>query len=191
LTVIHQNLGREITFVLRLDRFTQVEARAVPRWAPPEGQGPVGIQIALQNPVVSTESLPIWEAVPKAFATTGDVLLLFKNEIAGWFAGSAGRRWRGQWDRSGGRRGRRARYFAVAQLYCVAQHQPCLPQYLADPNARRWPDGFCSDRDLTTRRRVSPGGRPGAPGFVLLLALVLFVSYEDVFRILRRESLLP
>jgi regulator of sigma E protease len=42
-------------------------------------------------------------------------------------------------------------------------------------------------------RRVSPEweSRVHTAGFVLLLALVLFISYEDVFRILQRESLLP
>ena len=194
LTAIHQNLGRETTFVLRLDRFTQVETRLVPRWAPPEGQGPVGIRIGLQNPVRTTESLPIWEAAPKAFATMGDVLVLFKSEVTGWFAGNSGPQMAGP--------------IGIAQVTGEVAEQGLSPLLnftallsinLAFLNILPIPmlDGgrmaFVLLEILRRGRRISPEweSRVHAAGFVLLLALVLFISYEDVFRILRRESLLP
>ena len=194
LSLIHQHLGDEITLVLRLDRFTQIERRVVPRWAPPEGEGPIGIQIALQNPVTTVETLPIWEAAPEAFRTTRDVFILFKNEITSWFFGGSG-------PKAAGPIGIAQVTGEVAQqgLAPLLNFTALLSVNLAFLNILPIPmlDGgrmaFVLLEIIRRGRRISPvwESRVHTAGFVVLLALVLLISYEDVTRILRKETLFP
>jgi regulator of sigma E protease len=82
--------------------FERVEADVQARWAPPEGQGPTGIQIS--NKVSSsaicqtgdlpqcteTERYPIWEAIPKGWTATWDALILARNQVIQLFYGGEG-----------------------------------------------------------------------------------------------------
>jgi regulator of sigma E protease len=84
--------------------YETVRADVQARWAPPEGQGPTGIQVSdrvtgsalcqtageLPDQCVKTERYPIWEAIPKGWTATVDALLLARNQIIQLFYGGEG-----------------------------------------------------------------------------------------------------
>ena len=91
---IRLNVGNTIDIRVRRDgEFVTVPVAA--RWSPPEGQGPTGISIASSvlapdgRPFTETEALPPWESIPQGFQQTWDTMILARNEILGWFRGSA------------------------------------------------------------------------------------------------------
>jgi len=91
---IRINVGNTIDIVVRRDgEFVTLPVEA--RWSPPEGQGPTGIGIAHSvvapdgRPFTETEALAPWDAIPQGARQTWDTMLLARNEILGWFRGSA------------------------------------------------------------------------------------------------------
>jgi regulator of sigma E protease len=91
---IRLNVGNTIDIRVRRDgEFVTIPVTA--RWSPPEGQGPTGISIASSvlapdgRPFTETEALPPWKSIPQGFRQTWDTMILARNEILGWFRGSA------------------------------------------------------------------------------------------------------
>jgi len=91
---IRINVGETIDIVVRRNgEFVTVPVEA--RWSPPEGQGPTGIGIAPSvlapdgRPFTETDALAPWDAIPQGAQQTWDTMILARNEILGWFRGSA------------------------------------------------------------------------------------------------------
>ena len=83
---INLQLGSDMEWVI--DRNGEQRAvRVIPRGNPPPGQGPTGVRIDLINARVERRSDPPWVAVPRAFAETGQMLVLLKREVSSWIAG--------------------------------------------------------------------------------------------------------
>ena len=85
------------TFDVEIRRDGQVQRVPVyGRWAPPPGEGPMGISIAPQavapdgRPFTVTESQPPWQSIPNATRMTWDTMILARNEVVGWFKGTSG-----------------------------------------------------------------------------------------------------
>ena len=101
--------GKEIRYLGDLSRYTQIylgreievevvrssgdaaTLRVVPRWRVPEGQGAMGIVVAMPefNPETDIRRVrePFGRAVVMGFRESGETLALFKNEIIKWFTG--------------------------------------------------------------------------------------------------------
>ena len=62
--MIAENVGQELTIVVERDGEQLDPVTVVPRVDPPEGEGALGISISLP---LSTQSYPIWQAIPKGF----------------------------------------------------------------------------------------------------------------------------
>ncbi len=60
----------------------------VPRWDPPEGQGPMGTTIQLIDTYTVSQSYLPWEAVPMGAQTTWESLIMIRNEVTTWFQGN-------------------------------------------------------------------------------------------------------
>ena len=92
--LIRLNLGESITFTVKRQVFgggSQVLTLPVQaRWAPPSGQGPTGIRIGNLYPFTESESFPPWEAIPKGWTSTLDSLILARNQIISMFKGGSG-----------------------------------------------------------------------------------------------------
>lgn len=82
---IHLSLGEEITLLVQRDGGRDT-IRATPRWAPPPGEGPLGVKTQMKEITLVTESHPIWEAVPLGVRSLAETFQLFRNEVRGWFA---------------------------------------------------------------------------------------------------------
>ena len=190
---IQINLGREMTVRLLTAGEQTKDVTVIPRWKPPEGQGAIGVKLEFQNPVLQSESLPAWEAVPRSIGQYWEVLLLFVNGIATMIIG--------------------ATPVAVAGPVAVAQITGEVAQAGLSPLLEF--AGFLSLNlaifnllpvpaldggrilfvliEIVRGKRVSPKieGIVHLVGFIVLLALILFITFTDILRIVSGGSLLP
>jgi regulator of sigma E protease len=165
----------------------------VPRWRWPAGQGPTGISIEDSNLTVVTVSEPFWEAIPQALQRTGESLVLMKNEVTRWVIGAA--------------RPQVAGPIGIAQVTDQVADAGFLPLLslvaalsltLAVLNILPFPmlDGgrlaFVLLEWVRRGKRISPQreGLVHMVGFALLMTLIVVISYQDILRIIRGESLL-
>jgi regulator of sigma E protease len=190
---IQTNLGKQVTVHLVSSDNTPKDATITPRWRPPAGQGAVGIALEVKNPVVVPESLPIWEAVPQGVVQYWQTLVLFINGIATMIIGVTPVAVAGP--------------VAVAQLTGEVAQAGLAPLFqfagllslnLAIFNLFPIPalDGgriFFVLVELIRGKRVSPKteGLVHLIGFALLMALMIFITFTDILRIVNGGSLLP
>src|SRR4030042_1103369 len=85
---IQIGLGTEIEVALEHADATAETVKLVPRWRPPEGQGAMGVLSETVNPVIVSESLPFWRAIPRGFSSCIETLILYKNGIIGMIVGT-------------------------------------------------------------------------------------------------------
>ncbi|MGH2588044.1 MAG: M50 family metallopeptidase, partial [Dehalococcoidia bacterium] len=172
-----------------------VDVQVRGRWAPPEGQGPTGIQLGQRGTLTETQQYPVWEAIPRGLRTTLESLVLARNQVISWIAarsapeGVAGPVGIAQVtgdvvDQAGW-----VKLFELAALLSIN---------LAVLNILPLPmlDG---GRIFFVIIEVLRGGRRIAPekealvhfiGFVVLIGFVIVISVFDVMRIFRGEGLI-
>ncbi|MBI2909454.1 MAG: site-2 protease family protein [Chloroflexi bacterium] len=186
------NTGSEVTLTIKRDGFGQTPVRVVPRWNPPPGQGAVGIAIYMPTPIKQTRAYPVWEAVPLGVRKSLDMLTLAKNEITGWVI-------RGVAPAVAGPVGIAQMTGEVVRvgLPPLLDWTALISMNFAIVNMLPLPalDGgriaFLFVEVLRRGRRVPPEkeGLVHLIGFGLLIALSLLITYQDILRILRGESL--
>jgi regulator of sigma E protease len=105
--LIRLNMGDEMTFKVQRNPFgggtEVVDVDVQARWAPPEGQGPTGIQIhnkvggsaVCQGPsppdqCTETEQYGLLTAVGKGWTSTWESLVLARNQVIAMFKGGTG-----------------------------------------------------------------------------------------------------
>ena len=167
--------------------------RLAPRFKTPEGQGATGITIETTNPRRATKSLPFWEAIPQGAVRIGEVLIIAKNEVAGWVIGSSNPQLAGPVGIA-----QVTGEVARAGIIPLAELTALLSINLAVLNILPLPmlDGgrvmFVVLEILRRGKRIPPRkeGLVHLAGFVLLISLVIIISYFDILRILRGESML-
>ncbi|MCY4624746.1 MAG: M50 family metallopeptidase [Chloroflexi bacterium] len=164
----------------------------VPRWAPPEGQGNVGIQIrTIQGQVVSQPG-NILTAIPNGFVRMWEMLVLLKNEILSWFAGSGGPQFAGpvgiaQISDEVAEAGWRPLVIFAALLSLNLAIINLLPLPALDGGrivfvALEWARGG---------KRVPPEreGLVHAVGFAVLIGVIVIITFFDVSRIIAGNSI--
>jgi len=191
---VHLSLGEETTLKLEAEDGSQKVVTLVPRWAPPEGEGPVGVALSLANTYEVSEHYPFWEAVPKSATTLWETFELIRNEVRSWFA-------RGTAPQVGG---------PVAIFQITGEANAAGPSYLlqfaaflslnlAIINLLPLPalDGgrivFVLLEVVRRGKRVSPRteGLIHLVGFMMLIGLILVITYFDILRAIRGESMVP
>jgi len=191
---VHLSLGEETTLELEAEDGSQKVVTLVPRWAPPEGEGPVGVALSLANTYEVSEHYPFWEAVPKSATTLWETFELIRNEVRSWFA-------RGTAPQVGG---------PVAIFQITGEANAAGPSYLlqfaaflslnlAIINLLPLPalDGgrivFVLLEVVRRGKRVSPRteGLIHLVGFMMLIGLILVITYFDILRAIRGESIVP
>lgn len=187
-------LGSEIDILIQKPDLSQKEVAVRPRWNPPEGEGAIGVAITAADSAVVRESMPIWKAVPSSIRQCWEILVLFRNEIIGWFAKSRGPQFTGP--------------IGIAEMTGEAARVGLSPLLefaalisinLAIINLFPFPglDGgrlaFVALEWVRRGKRISPQkeGLVHLVGFMILLILIAAVSYYDIARIIRGDSLIP
>jgi regulator of sigma E protease len=190
--LIRLNTGRDTEVRVRRGS-EELTVHVTPRWAPPEGQGPTGIQIAPQVPFTETVSQMPWESLPNGARMTLDTMVLARNEIISWARGGSRPQVAGP-VAIAQTTGEIAREGGVSPLLELAA---LLSVNLGILNLLPLPmlDG---GRALFVLIEVARRGRRIAPekealvhlvGFVLFLALAIAVTFADISRIVNGDSL--
>lgn len=192
--LIHLNLGSEVNILLQKADLTAREVTAKPRWNPPEGQGSIGIVIAGADSTIVRESSPVWKALPSSVIHCWEILVLFRNEVIGWFI-------KGSTSVVGGpiAIAQMTGEFARAGIVPLLEFAALISINLAIINLFPFPglDGgrlvFVALEWVRRGKRISPQkeGIVHLVGFVMLLLLIAVISYYDIMRIIHGESLLP
>lgn len=191
---IQLHLGKQVTMVVQKPDLTEKTVVVKPRWNPPQGEGATGITMASADAMVVSESQPFWEAIPNGFVHCWEILVLFRNEVVGWFIRSSAPQLAGP--------------VAIAQLTGqvveagispVLEFAALISINLGIFNLLPFPglDGgrliFVFVEWARRGKRISPQieGLVHMIGFFALTALILIITYFDVSRLIRGESLLP
>lgn len=192
---IEMYLGVEITMTIQHVDGTQQLVEVTPRWRPPADQGAVGIATTNQDLVVKSVSEPFWRAIPLGAVQAVENMVIFKNSILSLFIGNA--------SISGvtGPVGiaQISGEVARAGWYTFLQWTALLSLNLAIVNILPLPalDGgriaFVILEWLRRGKRISPRteGMVHAIGFMLLLALILAITFQDIVHIAQSGSVLP
>ncbi|MBM3941773.1 MAG: site-2 protease family protein [SAR202 cluster bacterium] len=165
-----------------------------PRTNPPEGQGPTGVRIVTENIHMETRADPPWGAVPKAFTSTWEILVLLRHEVSGWFGGGASPEFSGpigiaqvtgEVTREGGFNG----WLNLAVLFSInLAILNILPIPMLDGGRLL----FVLVEWVRRGKRIPPEreGLVHLVGFVLLIVFVLLISAKDIQRLLEGRSFL-
>jgi len=191
---IQLNLGNDTAMVIEKPDTNQKVVSVTPRWVPPQGQGATGVVLTSSDSTSVVESMPFWQALPASVTHSWEILVLFKNEAMSWFVRSTTPQLAGP--------------IAIAQLtgeVIKAGISPLLEfaalisinlgifNLLPIPGLDGGRLIFVLLEWARRGKRISPQkeGMVHMIGFLAMMVLILVISYFDVARIIRGESLIP
>lgn len=191
---IHLNLGKEVTLLIKHSDSTTEDARVIPRWKPPEGQGAIGIMVRLSNPTIISRYYPFWKAIPMGVGECIETFVIFKNGILSMIIGATPVAVTGPVGIA-----QITGEVARAGISPLLEFAAFLSINLAIINIFPLPalDGgriaFVLLEWVRRGKRVSPKteGLVHFIGFAMLMALILVITYHDIIRIISGESLIP
>jgi len=191
---IQLNLGKETTVVIRHSDSTTEEVQVIPRWKPPEGEGATGILVSVSNPTIVSQHYPFWEAIPLGVKECVETFILFKNAILSLFIGTESLQMTGPVGIA-----QITGEVAKAGISPLLEFTAFFSINLAIINIFPLPalDGgrivFVLLEWVRRGKRISPKteGLVHSIGFVLLMAAILAITYQDIIRIISGESLIP
>jgi regulator of sigma E protease len=191
---IQLNLGNATSILVQKPDSTKKTVVVEPRWSPPKGQGATGVQLTYADNTTVVQSMPLWEALPNSVTHSWEIMVLFRNEVVGWFVRNTAPQLAGP--------------IAIAQITGevfkagispLLEFMALISINLGVFNLLPVPglDGgrllFVFLEWVRRGRRISPQkeGLVQFIGFVTLMLLILVISYFDVMRIINGGSLLP
>ncbi|UCD10282.1 MAG: site-2 protease family protein [Dehalococcoidales bacterium] len=191
---IQMNLGTDMEMTVLHENGVTETVSLVPRWKPPEGEGSAGILPVTENAVIDEVSYPFWEAIPKGFNSSFETFVLFKNGILGMITGAVPFQVAGPVGIA-----QVTGEIARAGMSPLLEFAAFLSMNLAIVNLFPLPalDGgriaFVLLQWIRRGKRISPKteGWVHVIGFVLLMIFFLAITFQDILRIIRGDSLLP
>ena len=187
------NAGSTMEWTIQRDGATEI-VRVSPRVNPPPGQGATGIQISLVNLRSETRFDPPWTAVWKGAASSWEMLTLLRQEISSWITGVRSPQLSGpvgiaqvtgEVTRDGGIRG----WVVLSILFSI---NLAILNLLPIPMLDGGRIVFVLLEWIRGGRRI-PAEREGLVhliGFIALLGFILFITYNDIVRLIQGGSLL-
>ena len=190
---IQFNLGKETTILIEHDDSTRESVQVVPRWEPPEGQGAIGIVIWTANATVTKKHDPFWRAIPLGIGKAIDYLVLYKDGLAGIFAGEVTASFVGpvgvvQLTGEVAEAGIRPLLEVAALLSMLL----CIFNLFPLPAIDGGRIAFVL-LELVRRGRRVPARVERTihmVGFALLIAFLMVITYQDILRLISGESLI-
>lgn len=191
---VQLNLGKEITISVKHDDATTEEVSLVPRWRPPEGEGPIGTLSRTANPAIMRQHYPFWQAVPMGVISCLEALVLYKNGIIGMIIGTVPVimtgpvgivQVTGEMAQAG--------TSPVLELAAFISIAIAITQLLPFPALDGGRIVFVLLEMVRRGKRVPPRveGTIHLVGFFVLLAVLVAITYQDILRIIVGESLIP
>jgi regulator of sigma E protease len=190
---IQLNLGKEIDISVEHSDLTIEEISLTPRWRPPEGQGSMGVSMKTMNPTIVPESYPFFQAIGVGTRSCIEVLIVYRNGIAGMIVGTvpfvpAGPvaivQITGEVAQSG-----ISPVFEIAAFISIAV---AITQIIPFPALDGGRILFVLIEWGRRGKRVSPKieGLVHSAGFAILMALIVLITYQDIIRWVSGGSLL-
>jgi regulator of sigma E protease len=187
------NLGAPVTLEIQHADAVVETVTVVPRWKPPSGDGAIGILSQTENYTVVSETLPFWRAIPEGAASVWDTLVLYKNGIIEMVIGAvpftpAGPvgivQVTGEVAQAGAG--------PVLELTAFISIAIAITQLIPFPSLDGSRMLFVIVEWLRKGKRVSPKveGIVHSVGFIVLLALMVVITYQDLARWISGGSLL-
>ncbi len=190
---IQMGMGTKIDIALKQAGGALETVTVIPRWKPPEGDGAVGILTENLDPVIVSESLPVWKAIPTGIRSVWDTLVLYKNGIIGMVIGTVPFtpsgpvgivQVAGEVAQSG--------VSPVLELAAFISIAIGVTQIIPFPALDGGRLLFIGIEWLRRGKRVSPKveGFIHSIGFIVLLALMVLITFQDIARWISGGSLL-
>jgi regulator of sigma E protease len=190
---VQLKLGQDIEIALKHTDGTLQTVTVVPRWKPPKNDGAVGLLTENINPVIVSESQPFWKAIPTGFRSVWEVLVLYKNGIIEMFIGAVPFtpsgpvgivQVTGEVARSG--------VSPVLELAAFISIAVGVTQIIPFPALDGGRLLFILVEWIRRGKRVSPKVENviHSVGFIVLLALMVLITYQDIARWITGGSLL-
>jgi len=194
---IEPKLGSEVTLLILRRPETEFETTLIPRSDPPEGEGPLGIQM---SPITEVTAYPLWSAIPLGLKEYGRMMVLMKDAIIELIQGpEMPPGWEGPPIAGPIGIAQLTGAFVMAGIYALIWFACFLSVNLAIVNLLPIPalDGgriaFIFLEVVRRGKRIAPRteGLINTVGFGLLILLLFVVSYYDVIRLVHGRSILP
>jgi regulator of sigma E protease len=191
---IQLNLGSEIIVIIRHSDTTTDEVQLIPRWQPPQEEGAVGILVSMLDPTIVSQHEPFWRAVPMGIIEFIETFVLYKNGIVSMIIGTAPATLIGpvgivQVTGEIAKVGISPLLKFVALISLILGIVNLFPLPALDGGRI----AFVLLEWVRRGKRVSPKkeGLVHAIGFILLIAAMLAITYQDIIRIISGGSLIP
>ena len=190
---IRLNLGETIDFTIKHPDGAVETIPVHARWAPPQDQGPTGIQIASLYPFTEKESFPPWEAIPKGWTSTLNSLLLARNEVISWLKGSSGPDVAGPVGiaQATGEVVEQAGWQVLLDFAALLSINLAIVNILPLPMLDGGRIAFVLLEIARRGKRIAPEKEAlvHLVGLALIITLAVAITYFDIIRIIRGESL--
>ena len=196
--LIQVHLGEEITLKVRHLNMMEEDVVLVPRWRPPAGQGAIGVEwdvdTILSGEKVINVSYPLWKAVPLGVNECIQTLALLKNGIISMIIGTSPvalvgpvgiAQLTGEAIKAG-----LSPLLEFAALFSISIGVFNLFPLPALDGGRI---AFVILEWFRRGKRISPKieGLVHLAGFILLMAVMIIVTYQDILRIISGSSIIP
>ncbi len=191
---VRLNLGNEINMLVQHRDATKENIHVTPRWRSPQGEGATGIAITTSGATIISQHYPFWKAIPLGVVACIETFILFKNEIITMIIGSAPVALTGPVGIA-----QITVEVAKAGISPLLEFAAFLSINLAIINIFPLPalDGgriaFVLLEGVRRGKRIAPKteGLVHLIGFVMIMAFVAAVTYQDIMRIISGDSFLP
>ena len=185
--------GDPMEWTVERDGRTEI-VQVTPRLNPPPGQGATGIRISLVNLRSETRFDAPWTAAWRGVTSTWELLTLLRQEISSWITGQRAPQLSGpvgiaqvtgEVTRDGGMRG----WVVLSILFSI---NLAILNLLPIPMLDGGRLVFVVLEWIRGGRRI-PAEREGLVhliGFIALLGFIIFITYNDIVRLIQGGSLL-
>ena len=190
---INAHRGEEIEWLIRRDG-AEMRLLLVPRANPPEGQGATGITVQIGGRQQASPVRPPWEALWMGLKRTGLVLEAMKDEVSGVVSGGKTPEVAGPIGiaQLTGEVARDAGLISLVPLAALFSISLAVFNILPFPALDGGRLAFVILEWVRRGKKIPPEkeGLVHLVGFVVLIAIIITISYNDITRIVDGNSLL-
>jgi len=190
---IRLNVGESVDFTVKHADGVVEDVPVHARWTPPEGQGPTGIEIASLYAFTEKESFPPWVAIPKGWTATIDSLILARNEVIAMVKGGSGPAVTGPVGiaQATGEVVEQSGWQTLLEFAALLSINLAILNVLPLPMLDGGRIAFVLLEIVRRGRRIAPEKEAlvHLVGLALIITSAVVITYFDVIRLIRGDSL--
>ncbi|MDP2675250.1 MAG: M50 family metallopeptidase [Dehalococcoidia bacterium] len=190
---IRLNVGETVDFNVKHSDGVVEDIPVYARWTPPKSQGPTGIQIGSLYAFTEKESFPPWEAIPKGWTATIDSLILARNEVISMVKGGSGPDVTGPVGiaQATGEVVEQSGWQTLLEFAALLSINLAIINILPLPMLDGGRIAFVLLEIVRRGRRIAPEKEAivHLVGLALIITFAVVITYFDVIRLIRGDSL--